>query len=173
MRAVAAVGINDNLAACKTAVALRAANYESTGWIDEELRAFQPIFRHHRANDFFDDGFRKFGFHAGAVGHFRGMLRADNDCVSTDGFAVAVAQRYLTLSVGPKERQRAVLTHDALTFHQAVCVVNRSGHQRGRFRAGIAEHQTLVAGAEIELVIHRVINALGNVLRLLVVADEN
>ena len=171
MRAVAAVGINDNLAACKTAVALRAANYESTGWIDEELRAFQPIFRHHRANDFFDDGFRKFGFHAGAVGHFRGMLRADNDRVSTDGFAVAVAQRYLTLSVGPKERQRAVLTHDALTFHQAVCVVNRSGHQRGRFC--IAEHQTLVAGAEIELVIHSVINALGNVLRLLVVTDEN
>ena len=54
-----------------------------------------------------------------------------------------------------------------------VCIVNRSGHQRGRFRAGIAEHQTLVAGAEIELVIHRVIDALGNVLRLLVVTDEN
>lgn len=101
------------------------------------------------------------------------MLRADNDRVSTDGFAVAVAQRYLTLSVGPKEWQSAVLTHDALTFHQAVCIVNRSGHQRGRFRAGIAEHQTLVAGAEIELVIHRVIDALGNVLRLLVVTDEN
>ena len=108
-----------------------------------------------------------------AVGHFRGMLRADNDRVSTDGFAVAVAQRYLTLSVGPKEWQSAVLTYNALTFHQAVCIVNRSGHQRGRFRAGIAEHQTLVAGAEIELVIHRVIDALGNVLRLLVVSDEN
>ena len=52
-------------------------------------------------------------------------------------------------------------------------VVNRGRHQLGCFIAGIAKHQTLVAGAGIEVVIRRMVYALGNVVGLFVVSDEN
>ena len=101
------------------------------------------------------------------------MLRADDDRVAADGLAVAVAHRHLALGVGTKERARAVAAHDALLLHEAVRVVDRRGHERFRLVAREAEHQALVAGAQIELVVHRLVDALLDVLRLLVVAHEN
>ena len=173
MRAVAAVGVDDDLAARETAVTLRTAHHEATRRVDEELGADEPFGRNHRTDDFFDDGFREFGLHLLAVGHFWGVLRGDHDRVAADGLAVDVAQRDLALGVGTQEGKRAVAAHDALALHQTMGVVDRGGHEGRRFVAGEAEHEALVAGAEVEFVVHGLVDALGDVLGLLVVADEN
>jgi len=52
-------------------------------------------------------------------------------------------------------------------------VVDRRRHQVGRLVAGIAEHQALVAGAGVEVVVAGVVHALGDVVALLVVADHD
>ncbi len=52
-------------------------------------------------------------------------------------------------------------------------VVDREGHQLGRFVAGVAEHQALVAGALVQVVVGRAVHALGDVGRLLVVGDQH
>jgi hypothetical protein len=46
-------------------------------------------------------------------------------------------------------------------------------HQLGRLIAGVAEHQALVAGAGVEVVVGGVVHALGDVVALLVVGDEH
>ena len=58
-------------------------------------------------------------------------------------------------------------------FNQTVSVINRSRHQRVRFVTGVAEHQTLVTGTGFERIVRGLVNALLDVSRLLVVADEN
>ena len=52
-------------------------------------------------------------------------------------------------------------------------VINRSRHQRVSFVTGVAEHQTLVAGAFFQRIVLRGINTLRDVGRLLVKGDEN
>ena len=60
-----------------------------------------------------------------------------------------------------------------LALDQAVRVVDRRRHQVGRLVAGVAEHQALVAGAGVEVVVAGVVDALGDVVALLVVADHH
>ncbi|MNV64197.1 hypothetical protein D3C71_1568280 [compost metagenome] len=52
-------------------------------------------------------------------------------------------------------------------------VIDGRGHQLGRFIAGVAEHQALVAGAGVEFVVAGVVHALGDVLALLVIGHEH
>jgi hypothetical protein len=60
-----------------------------------------------------------------------------------------------------------------LALDEAVRVVDGRGHQLGRFVAGVAEHQALVASAGVQVVVAGVVHALGNVVGLLVVADHH
>ena len=91
-------------------------------------------------------------------------------CVEThdlrhlDRLAAFIADRHLTLGVGP---ERLCLARTARLRHQlenAVSVVDRSRHQFGCLAARVAEHDALVAGALV-LVAGRV-DALRNVGRL-------
>ena len=52
-------------------------------------------------------------------------------------------------------------------------IINRRGHQLGRLVAGITEHQALVAGTGVEVVVARMVHALCDVVRLLVIANHH
>ena len=54
-----------------------------------------------------------------------------------------------------------------------MCVPDRCGHQVRGLRAGITKHQTLVAGALIQIIIRGAINALGDIRGLLVVGHQD
>jgi len=56
------------------------------------------------------------------------------------------AHGHLAPGVRAQEGQAAVTAQLALALDQAVRVVDRRGHELGRFVAGVAEHQALVAG---------------------------
>ena len=174
MRAGAAVGVDDDLAAGETRVALRTADHEAAGRVDQELGfRSDPFSRKHRLDDAFDHGFRELGLHLVAVAHFRGMLRGKHNGVHRLRTSIHIAHGELALRVRTEEGQRAVLAENGLLLHQAVCVVDRGGHQRVGFVARVAEHQTLVAGTGFERVVRSLVNTLLDVGRLLVVANEN
>ena len=101
------------------------------------------------------------------------VLRRQHDGVDRDGLAVDVANGELRLGVGAQPRQAAVLPHLALALHEPMRVVDRERHQRGRFVAGVAEHQALVAGALIEVIVGRLVDAALDVGRLAAVADHH
>jgi len=87
--------------------------------------------------------------------------------------AVDVADRYLRFRIRAQPRQAAVLAQFGLALGQAVRQVNRHRHQHGGFVAGVAEHQALVAGALVEIVVMRAIHALRDVGRLLADGDQH
>jgi hypothetical protein len=101
------------------------------------------------------------------------VLGREHHGVDAVRLAVDVAHRDLALGVRAQEGQAAVLAQLGLALDQAVRVVDRRGHQLGRFVAGVAEHQALVAGAGVEVVVGRMVHALGDVVGLLVVADHH
>jgi hypothetical protein len=74
---------------------------------------------------------------------------------------VLVLDRHLALAVGPEEVDLASAAYAGEISHQIVRVHDRGRHQLGRFVAGVAEHQTLVAGA---LLLEQTL-ALGDALR--------
>ena len=173
MRAAAAVGVDDDLAAGQTAVALRATDHEAAGRVDEKLRVLEPFGRHHRTNDVFDHGFDEFGLHAHAVAPFGRVLGREHDCVGSHRATIFVAQRHLALGVGTKIGHCAVAAQFALAQHQLVSVVNGCGHQRGGFVTGVAEHQALVAGTDRERIGVLGVHALSDIVGLLVIAHEH
>ena len=87
--------------------------------------------------------------------------------------AVHIAHGDLALGVRAQKRQAPVLAQLGLALDQAVCVVNRSGHQFRCFVAGVAEHQALVASAGVQMIVGGVIHALGNIVALLVVGHQH
>ena len=70
-------------------------------------------------------------------------------------------------------RQAAVFAQFALTLHQAVAVIDGKRHQGRGFVAGVAEHQTLVARALVQVDAFAFVHALGDVRRLLVVVHAD
>ena len=102
-----------------------------------------------------------------------GVLGRQHDGVDAVRLAVDIAHRHLALRVGAQEGQAAVLAQLRLALDQAVRVVDRRGHQLGRLVAGVAEHQALVAGADVQVVVAGVIDALGDVVALLVVGHQH
>jgi hypothetical protein len=74
---------------------------------------------------------------------------------------------------GLQERQAAIFAQLGLALDQAVGVIDGRGHQLGRLVAGVAEHQALVASAEVQEVVRRTVHALGDVIALLVVSHQH
>ena len=75
------------------------------------------------------------------------MLVRDDDLGRLDRLAVLVAHRDLALGVGAERSFRARMTRLRYLAQDFVRVVERRRHQFGRFAAGIAEHDALIAGA--------------------------
>src|SRR5690606_27929056 len=82
--------------------------------------------------------------------------------------AAFVAAGDLGFRIRTQPRQQAVLACFGLALDQTVREADRRGHQHVGLVAGIAEHQTLVAGALVFR--FGAVDALGNIYRLL--ADD-
>ncbi len=113
------------------------------------------------------------GFIFVAVALLGAVLGRQHDGVDAVRLAVDVAHRHLALGVRAQEGQAAVLAQLGLALDQPVRVVDRRRHQLGRFVAGVAEHQALVAGAGVQVVVAGMVDALRDVVALLVVADHH
>ncbi|OIQ63983.1 hypothetical protein GALL_544700 [mine drainage metagenome] len=87
-------------------------------------------------------------------------------------FAIDVAHGDLAFGIRAQKRQTTVFAQLGLAFDQAVGVVNRGGHQLRRFVAGVAKHQTLVAGTGVEVIVGGMVHPLGNVVALLVIGHQ-
>ena len=174
VRAGAAIGVDDDLAAGQTAVALRAADDESSGRVDQVLGVLgQPLLGQHRLDDLLAHRLVESVGHTVAQAHLGRVLGRQHDGVDAVRLAVDIAHRDLALGVGTQKRQPAVFAKLRLALDQAVRVVDRRGHQLGRLVAGVAEHQALVAGAGVEVVVAGMVNALGDVVALLVVGHQH
>jgi flagellar motor component MotA len=93
--------------------------------------------------------------------------------VSIIRLAVHIADGDLRLGVGAQPGQAAVAAQHRLALDQAVRQVDRQRHQHRRLVAGVAEHQALVAGALVEVVVVGLVHALGDVRALLVVGHQH
>ncbi|KFB71584.1 MAG: hypothetical protein AW09_003273 [Candidatus Accumulibacter phosphatis] len=116
-----AIGIDDDLAAGQTTVAVRAAHHEAAGRVDQ-IAGFtgQEFRRQNRFDDFLDHGFRDLGVRDIGI-----MLRGNDDGVDRQRSAVHISNRELALGVRAQPRQAAVATYLGLALHDAVRVMDR------------------------------------------------
>ena len=105
------------------------------------------------------------------------MLGGDQDRVDGHRQVVLVHHAHLGLAVGQQVAQGAVVAHFSQATCQAVGEADRQRHQLGRFIAGIAEHDSLVARADqiegITVVVVCLIHPLGDVGRLLIEGHQH
>ena len=139
-----AVGVDDDLAAGETGVALRAARDERAGRVDVELHVgkVKPRRLEHRVDDL--------GAHRGAQRLLRdvGMvLGRQHDGLDRLRVSAVVAERDLGLAVGTQERQRAGAAHLGEALRHAVRHPRGHRHELRGLGRGVAEHDALVAGA--------------------------
>lgn len=96
-----------------------------------------------------------------------GVLGGDQDRVDRHGPVVVVHNAHLGLAVGQQVLEAAVVAHLGQAAGQPVGQADRQGHQLRRFIAGVAEHDSLVAGANaiegIAVVVVGLVHALGDV----------
>ena len=140
----AAVGVHDDLAAGEAGVALRAADHEFAGRVDEELGVLgEHVLWQHLLDDLLDAELLDFG-----VLNAGGMLGGDHHVDDAGGLAIHILHGDLALGVGAQPLGGlACLADLGQLAAQAVSVHDRRWHQLGRFVAGIAKHQALVACA--------------------------
>jgi hypothetical protein len=132
VRAGAAVGVDDDLAAGQAAVALRAADDEAAGRVDQVLGVAL-------SHSFGSTGLMISSITASmkrassSVRHrsSRGVLGGQHHGVDAVRLAVHVAHGHLALGVGAQEGQAAVLAQLRLALDQAVRVVDRRGISSG------------------------------------------
>ncbi|CDB87766.1 putative uncharacterized protein PY07799 [Firmicutes bacterium CAG:170] len=162
---VAAVGIDDDLAAGQAGVADGAADDKAAGRVDEEARVrIEQAGGQIRLDDLFDHGLAQIG-----DGNVGGMLRGDDDGVDAlDGAILCVLDGDLALAVRTEPRQLAVLTFGSQRAGQVVRVGDGGGHQLLRFVAGKAEHHALIASTGLGRVVVGGVHAHGDIGGLLV-----
>ena len=163
---VSAVGIHDDLASGQTTVALRTADHESSGGVDEILGVFiQHVRRKHGAHNVLQD------VRANLLLRYIGcVLRGNYHGFDAHGRIVIVFHGDLRLAVGAQIGQCAVLANGGQTAGQLVRQRNGERHIFLRFIAGIAEHHALIARALI--FIHLAIYALRDIGGLIIDADQ-
>ena len=161
MRGCTAVGIDNDFAAGEPAVALRPADHEAAGGVDEVFGVGGEHFgRQHGFDDVLNHGLAQFFMADRRIvlgGKHHGV-----DAFYFAGFAV-VHGGNLRFGIGAQPRQLAAFAQFALALHQAVAVIDGKGHQGGGFVAGIAEHQALVARALVQVDTFAFVHALGDV----------
>src|SRR5581483_795854 len=166
VRAAPAVAIDDDLAPGQAGVAVRSADHELAGRVDVENNVVVPeLLGDARPNHLLDD--LPLGLLADGVlllvQHGFIVLGGDDDRVNARRPLADVLNGHLALAVGPEPRQLALLPRLGQPLDKPVGHVDRQGHQLRRLVAGVAEHQALVAGALLLLVVLGAIDAAGDV----------
>ncbi len=147
MRSRATVGVDDDLAAGEAGIAIGTSDDELAGRIDVPDGILRnPAVRQCRADIGLDDL-------ADIVRAQRGIdvLGGDDNLGDGDRYAVLVAHGDLALGIGA-ELDRSAFAHlagNGERLEDLMGVVDRGGQQLGRLAAGVAEHDALVAGADI------------------------
>ena len=176
MTSPAAVSINDNLAARKPRVALRAADNEFARGIDENARiTLHEFCRNNRFNDVFDKVFANL-----FQSNIFVMLGGNNDGFHSHRLAVFISHRHLSLAVRAQVRQRAVLADFGQAACQTLCQSDGQWHEFRRLIGGITKHHALVTGTNgigfIQFAFtgfERLINALRDIRGLFVKGYQN
>ena len=137
------IGVDDDLAAGQSRVALRATNHKASSWIDQIFGlVVEQVGRQHLADHLFDTKFLD-----RSVFHIRRMLGGNHHVFNSDGLSIDILKCHLAFYIGTQPRNADLLALARHLTEQAVCIHNRRGHQLRRLIAGIAEHDTLVTGA--------------------------
>src|SRR6266446_9215039 len=117
----AAVAINDDFAASETGVALRSADDETTGWVDEVNGLLvEHLNRQDFLDHFFDNKIANL-----AVLHVSAVLSGNDDVCDTNRLAVLVLDRDLALGVGAEPL-------DAASFAQARQLASKTMRKHDR-----------------------------------------
>ena len=143
----AAIGVHDDLASGQAGVAHGAAEDEASGGIDEEP-VVTPVdpgggLAEHRLDDVLGQIVAERGLQVDAVR----VLGRDDDGVEPDRAVAVVLDGDLGLAVRAQVVQGAGLADLGQAPGQPVRQRDRQGHEFRGIRAGVAEHQALVAGA--------------------------
>ena len=158
----AAIGVDDDLAAGQAGIAVRAADDELAGWIDVPDGVLRDPAIGQRLPDIGLDDLADVGRGQLLVE----MLGRQHDLGDADGLAVLVSDRDLALGVRAElgGRAFALLAGERQGLEDLVGIIDRGRQQLGRLAAGIAEHDALVAGADI--LVARLVDTLSDVRRL-------
>src|SRR5436190_16234543 len=137
------IGIDDDLAASQSAVAVGAADDKIPRRIDVVLDvAAGQISRQLRLNDLVDDVVVEL-----RLRNVRRVLCAHDDRIDPQSPIAIVFDRHLALAIRPQPIDLALLTDAGQPIEDSMGQCNRQRHQLGRFVTGIAKHQALIAGA--------------------------
>ena len=149
MTAHSPVAIDNDLASGQTRVALGTTDDETAGGIDEELRfPGQEVFGQRLLDDFLDAE-----FFDPPVAHLGAVLRGNDDVGDANGLVVHVFHRDLALGVGAQPFDFAALANASEFAAQLMGEHDRGGHQFGRFIASVTEHQSLITGSLLGLLL--------------------
>ncbi len=142
---VAAVGVDDDLAAGQPGVTHRAADDEAAGGVDQEPHVgdVDAELGHLRVDHVLAD----VGGEQAVEVDVRGVLAGHHDGVQPHGLVAVVLDGDLGLAVRPQVGQHACLAHVGEPPREPVCEGDRQRHQLRGVGVGVAEHQTLVARA--------------------------
>ena len=149
---------------------MRTANHEAAGGVDVDDGFFiQHLLRNDLLDDFFLESLDDIG-----VLDLRIMLGGDDDGMDSLGTAVrGIFDRDLGFAVGPEPINFLFQPELGKLVDYGPGVRDRHRHQLRSFRAGVAEHHALVAGALLAVEALVAGNAHVNVGRLLVDAGHD
>ncbi len=146
MRRSATIRVDNDFTTSQAAVALRAADHEASGRIDQVTRVLQPFLWHHRFDDRFD--YRFLDLFVLDIGR---MLRRQHNSIDCHRATIDILQCHLRFGIWTQPWQATILAQLRLALDDAVRIVDCSWHQFRSLVARITEHQALVAGALIEI----------------------
>ncbi len=174
----ATVGVDDDLTASEAAVAVRTADNELAGRVDEVNGLLvQKLCRNHLLDELFDDFLFDCRVLEDLAVHEFVVLRGDDDRVDADRAVLFVVfDGDLGLGVRTEPLDLALFAEFLDLGHELVGEADRERHQFLGFVASVTEHHTLVACTllVVFLAIGGLgVNALGDVRRLLVHSDED
>ena len=174
MAGISAVSINDNFAACQTAVAMRSSDYEPACRVDKESglginhSGGQNRIKHMAFNILMNL----------FLGNSFVMLCGQDDCIKADRRAfLIILHRYLCLAVRAQIRKCSILSHLGKTAGQHMRHINRVRHVFFRLICRISEHHTLIACSDclqffirhlVFFGLQSLVHSHGNISRLLV-----
>ena len=137
----ATIGVDDDLAAGETGVALGSADDEAARGVDQKLR----LLGEHLGGKDLADHLLDAEFLDLLVGNTLGVLGGNDDIDDAGRLPVDILDGDLALRIGAKPLGGTALAEAGQFAAEAMSIHDRRGHQFGRLVAGVAEHESLVA----------------------------
>ncbi|KRY05292.1 hypothetical protein T12_14541, partial [Trichinella patagoniensis] len=169
-----AVGINDDLPACKPCIAMRTTNDKAARWVEmEDGLLIKVLLRNDWLDDMLLEVCSNFIVSDGLI-----MLCGDKDCVDSDGnhssTIIAVLNRDLGLAIRPQPGASAILPDLSKPSTQLGSKDMAERHELRSLIGGVPKHVALVTRTNLLRAFGEVaMNTLGNIRRLLLNVHKN